>query len=125
MTEEETYHVNKYRMKAPFGVKLTPQEILNIFGVSHYALRETFINLVQTANTAESVVADCAANVTLEMSADRYSGRMIDVYDVLAGFNITNPGVQHALKKVLMCGQRGHKDVTEDLYDIISALSRA
>ncbi len=124
-TKDETYHVNKYRMQAPFDTKLTPQEIMNIFGVSHYALRESFINLVQSANPNENIVADNADDVTLEMDPARYSGKMIDVYDVLFAFNITNPATQHALKKVLMCGRRGHKDVTEDLYDIISALSRA
>lgn len=48
-----------------------------------------------------------------------------DVYDILVAYNVTNPGLQHAIKKLLMAGKRGHKDVSIDLVEAISAISRA
>jgi hypothetical protein len=121
----DTYHVNKYRVRVPDNnKKITPQEVLNIFNVTHYALRESFLNLVQSANPTHIVIANKIEDVTLFMNPD-FASRMIDVYDVLAEFNINNPALQHGMKKILMCGRRGHKDTTEDLYDIISALSRS
>lgn len=33
----------------------------------------------------------------------------LDVYDVLIMFDVRDPAVQHAIKKLLACGQRGHK----------------
>jgi hypothetical protein len=119
-----TYTVNKYRILVPDNNRrITPQEILDIFNVKHYALREAFLNLVQSANPSETIIATKIEDVTLAMHP-KFVLKMIDVYDVLYEFNIINPAIQHGLKKILMCGQRGHKDVTEDLYDIISALSR-
>lgn len=60
---------------------------------------------------------------------DKYNrpckGVTIDVYDVLVAFNVTNPALQHLIKKALAVGQRGHKDKTEDLNDILSSAKRA
>ena len=33
----------------------------------------------------------------------------IDVYDVLHAWNVTNPAIQHAIKKLLQPGARGTK----------------
>ncbi|MGL4754376.1 MAG: hypothetical protein ACRCXB_18540 [Aeromonadaceae bacterium] len=52
-------------------------------------------------------------------------GRSIDVYDVLTAWNVTNPALQHLIKKALQCGQRGHKDAQQDLQDIIDSAIRA
>lgn len=49
----------------------------------------------------------------------------IDVYDVLQAFNVTNPALQHLVKKALAVGQRGHKDKMEDLRDILASAQRA
>ncbi len=49
----------------------------------------------------------------------------IDVYDVLVTFNVTNPGLQHAIKKMLMPGARGGKSKLEDLTEAAIALGRA
>lgn len=43
----------------------------------------------------------------------------VDVYDVLAAFKVTNPALQHLVKKALAVGQRGHKDAETDYQDII------
>lgn len=52
-------------------------------------------------------------------------GVKIDVYDVLKAFAVTNPALQHLVKKALAPGQRGHKDLMTDLDDIIASAKRA
>lgn len=49
----------------------------------------------------------------------------IDVYDVLKAWNVTCPAIQHAIKKLLMPGQRGHKDKLNDLEEAHNAIQRA
>ena len=48
----------------------------------------------------------------------------IDVYSVLALFEVTDPCIQHALKKLLCTGKRGHKDFNKDVQDAIDSLVR-
>jgi hypothetical protein len=50
---------------------------------------------------------------------------VIDVYDVLKAFNVTNPATQHAIKKLLASGQRGYKDTQQDLDEAIQSIQRA
>ena len=50
---------------------------------------------------------------------------IVDVYDVLKAFEVTNPALQHLVKKALCVGIRGHKDTSEDLQDIIDSAIRA
>jgi hypothetical protein len=49
----------------------------------------------------------------------------IDVYSVLDLFNVTNPPVQHAVKKLLVMGNRGVKSIDKDLQEAIDSLLRA
>ncbi len=43
---------------------------------------------------------------------------VVDVYRVLDAFKVTIPQHQHSVKKELKCGDRGHKDLEQDLVDI-------
>lgn len=52
-------------------------------------------------------------------------GVQVDVYDVLQAFNVTNPALQHLIKKALCVGIRGHKTKQQDLQDIIESAIRA
>ena len=52
-------------------------------------------------------------------------GVSVDVYDVLMAWEVTNPALQHLIKKALQCGKRGHKDKQQDLQDIIDSAIRA
>lgn len=52
-------------------------------------------------------------------------GVTVDVYDVLKAFSVTCPALQHAAKKVLCAGLRGHKDKSKDIREAIEALERA
>lgn len=49
----------------------------------------------------------------------------VDVYRVLALFNVTDPCIQHAVKKLLVAGGRGAgKDVSQDIREACDTLQR-
>lgn len=48
----------------------------------------------------------------------------VDVYRVLDIFNVTDPCIQHAIKKLLVAGGRGHKDIEKDVQEAIVSLER-
>jgi len=48
----------------------------------------------------------------------------IDVYRVLTLYKVTDPSIGHAIKKLLMPGQRGAKDMLTDVAEAIQALQR-
>jgi len=52
-------------------------------------------------------------------------GSPCDVYDVLKAFDVRNPAIQHAVKKLLMPGKRGHKDKLQDLLEAKQSIIRA
>lgn len=52
-------------------------------------------------------------------------GVFVDVYDVLVAFSVTNPALQHLIKKALAAGQRGHKSLEQDMKDIVDSAIRA
>lgn len=52
-------------------------------------------------------------------------GVQLDVYDVLKAWNVINPATQHAIKKLLQPGQRGHKDTLQDLNEAQQSIARA
>jgi hypothetical protein len=49
----------------------------------------------------------------------------VDAYDVLAAFNVTNPAMAHAIKKMLAPGQRGAKDTIQDMNEAMQSIKRA
>lgn len=50
--------------------------------------------------------------------------RTIDVYRVIQLFEVTDPCLQHALKKIMCAGRRGGKDVAKDVQEAIDTLRR-
>lgn len=48
----------------------------------------------------------------------------IDVYRVLLLFAVTDPCLQHAVKKLLCAGNRGVKDELKDVQEAIASLTR-
>lgn len=49
----------------------------------------------------------------------------VDVYRVLALFNVTDPCLQHAIKKLLVAGGRGGgKDINRDIQEAVDSLAR-
>jgi len=48
----------------------------------------------------------------------------VDIYRVLELFNVTDPCIQHAIKKLLVAGGRGHKGLEKDVKEAIVSLNR-
>ena len=48
----------------------------------------------------------------------------VDVYRVLELFNVTDPCLQHAIKKLLCAGGRGAKDIEQDVQEAMDTLER-
>lgn len=48
----------------------------------------------------------------------------IDIYRVLELFNVVDPCIAHAIKKLLCAGDRGVKDIDQDVREAIDALGR-
>ena len=48
----------------------------------------------------------------------------VDVYRVLALFGVTDPCLQHAVKKLLVAGGRGGKGIGQDVQEAIDSLLR-
>ena len=55
---------------------------------------------------------------------DVTSLKFIDIYRVLILFDVTDPCLQHAVKKLLCAGNRGVKDELKDVQEAISSLTR-
>ena len=49
----------------------------------------------------------------------------IDVYRVLDLWGVTNPAIQHAIKKLLNAGQRGAKTYEQDIREAYDSIARA
>lgn len=65
----------------------------------------------------------------IEEKNNKYSrnakGVDIDIYDVLVAWKVECPATQHAIKKLLMPGQRGSKDKLQDLKEAEQSIKRA
>lgn len=48
----------------------------------------------------------------------------IDAYRIIDLYEITDPCLQHALKKILCAGGRGHKSQDRDVQDVIDSCVR-
>ena len=48
----------------------------------------------------------------------------VDVYRVLELFGVVDPAIQHAVKKLLVAGELGHKDMAKDVQEAIDSLVR-
>ena len=48
----------------------------------------------------------------------------VDVYRVLALFNVVDPCLQHAIKKLLCAGNRGDKNDIKDITEARDSLNR-
>lgn len=55
----------------------------------------------------------------------KLNGKWCDVYDILQAWSVTNPALQHLIKKALQPGRRGHKTADQDMQDIVDSAIRA
>jgi hypothetical protein len=67
------------------------------------------------------------ANKYQRLITERHTGRSItvDIYDVLTAYAVTCPAIAHAIKKLLMPGQRGGKDARQDLEEALVSVQSA
>jgi len=83
----------------------------------------------EAAPTPVAVNNDSTAVPVSEPAPSKYhrdlNGFWIDVYDILDAYSITNPGDQHAIKKMLLPGGRGVKTANQDREEAIVSLNRA
>jgi hypothetical protein len=49
----------------------------------------------------------------------------VDVYRVLDAFQVKDPAIQHLVKKALVAGERGRKDLIQDYKDIVHSANSA
>lgn len=52
-------------------------------------------------------------------------GVTIDLYDLAEAYGVTDHAQFHAMKKIIMAGDRGYKDRDQDLQEAIDAIQRA
>lgn len=50
--------------------------------------------------------------------------KLIDVYRVLSLYEVTDPCIAHAIKKLLVAGGRGVKDRSQDVVEAIDSCQR-
>ena len=50
--------------------------------------------------------------------------KQVDIYRILKLYDVTDPAIAHAIKKLLVAGGRGHKDIGRDIQDAIDTLER-
>ncbi len=52
-------------------------------------------------------------------------GVWVDVYDTIEAYDVSCSAMQHAVKKCLMAGGRGHKDTLMDKQEAIISIQRS
>lgn len=80
---------------------------------------------VEVVKCDPTKVDDFASDAAINKYTRDCKGVQVDVYDVLQAFDVTNPALQHLIKKALCVGIRGHKTKQQDLQDIIDSAIRA
>lgn len=89
------------------------------------------VRTTEEQNQLEQESLDFAnSHMVVEKPRNKYMreiapGVWVDVYDVLYAFVVTDPCLQHLIKKALATGIRGHKSTREDLIDIRDSAIRA
>ncbi len=91
--------------------------------------REEFERYMKDSNVGKRYSVGVIDKVKSKKQKNKYQrkckGVYIDVYDVLKSFEVNNPAVQHAAKKLLASGKRGYKDTVQDLKEAIASIERA
>lgn len=101
----------------------------------HEEIFDPFVSVEDAATEKQSelemlakvshLISDKRHRITPSKYTKTIHGVSVDVYDVLQAWGVSNPALQHLIKKALQCGQRGHKDNEQDLQDIIDSAIRA
>lgn len=91
----------------------------------HKTEESVHISELEMLAKVSHLISDKRHRITPSKYTKTIHGVSVDVYDVLQAWGVSNPALQHLIKKALQCGQRGHKDNAQDLQDIIDSAIRA
>jgi len=80
---------------------------------------------IDVRTSIESTILSAKVNDHNHYFKDVSHLETVDVYRVIDLFQVVNPCHQHAIKKILCCGQRGAKDAAKDTQEAIDSLKRA
>jgi len=86
---------------------------------------EEDIKLMGMFNTAARNAIESKSGIVKNKYQREVKGIFIDVYNILKAFDVTDPAIAHATKKLLAAGKRGHKDRKQDLMEAIESIKRA
>jgi hypothetical protein len=113
------------------GTSRLPDPIVDAFKVT-WPTEERINNIGQNGPTGEHYMNKYQRKLTNPIIKEMDGGLtdielevVIDVYDVLDAFDVSNPATAHAIKKLLCTGSRGAKDWETDLQEAIDSLERA
>lgn len=91
------------------------------------------MEMLESGDAKDEQECDCCGQKGVERGEDKpnpytrsvHDYDTIDVYDVLNLYEVHDPAVVHAVKKLLCAGKRGTKDYLTDLQEAQSSLARA
>lgn len=93
--------------------------------LGHRSIRKNSLGHHYIGSDSWNSVADTEIPSPLKKYSAMLKGVSVDVYDVLKAFDVQCPATQHAIKKLLKTGKRGHKDAQQDLTEAIESINRA
>lgn len=115
---DDSWGLDKYKYEIRDSLTMRPQEY------DKWKEGEERMNVVQQNDNDGEHYEELEANKN-NYQREIKSGVFVDVYDVLKAFNVVNPAMAHAIKKMLAPGQRGAKDTIQDMKEAIQSIERA
>lgn len=89
--------------------------------------RDDYIKKMEEEYARSKELEECINRFHDDKPLGKYSriiqGIEIDVYDILEAYNVSHP-IGHAIKKLLMAGERGAKGREQDLDEAIMSIKR-
>lgn len=89
------------------------------------------VNLIRDVHVLNSGIKPCKplendaiGKPKLNKYQREIKGAILDIYDILDAYDVRNPAIAHAIKKLLMNGNRGHKSIIQDYEEAIYSIDR-
>ncbi len=103
--------------------------LCNEDGTVDYSMNENILNEYMVLHDGPESINDQYAEIEQFRQHSHYKKdvsnlEFVDVYRVLKLFDVTDPCLQHAIKKLLCGGQRGAKSSDQDVQEAIDSLVR-
>lgn len=124
---EELPFVDDEPMTEENQIPVDATEIMNKFRAGNIKLDFSQSTGISGLDRPQPDLSDIQLNLTPKHShyfKDVSDIDEIDVYEVLHRFGVTDPCLQHIVKKALCAGERGHKDFHTDLKNIADTAQR-